>query len=99
MSGSELLPSLKRATITVLEGDAELSGSAAPASTKRARVLDKGVSFASVVKVRAPVSWSEQREAQFEIGIDLWLSLMKDWGRCSSLSCWTQSRRETLRGQ
>ena len=60
MSGSELLPSLKRATITVLEGDAELSGCAAPASTKRARVLDKGVSFASVVKVRAPVSGSEQ---------------------------------------
>ena len=82
MSGSELLPSLKRATITVLEDDAEVSGCAAPSSTKRSRVLDKGVSFASVVKVRAPVSWSEQREAQFEIGIDLWLSLMKDWGRC-----------------
>ena len=82
MSGSELLPSLKRATITVLEDDAEVSGCAAPSSTKRLRVLDKGVSFASVVKVRAPVSWSEQREAQFEIGIDLWLSLMKDWGRC-----------------
>ena len=82
MPGSELLPSLKRATMTVLDDDGEVSGCAVPSSTKRSRVLDKGVSFASVVKVRAPVSWSEQREAQFEIGIDLWLSLMKDWGRC-----------------
>ena len=82
MPGSELLPSLKRATMTALDGDGEASGCAVPSSTKRSRVLDKGVSFASVVKVRAPVSWSEQREAQFEIGIDLWLSLMKDWGRC-----------------
>ena len=82
MSGSELLPSLKRATVTVLDGDGEVSGCAVPSSTKRSRVLDKGVSFASVVKVRVPVSWSEQREAQFEIAIDLWLSLTKDWGRC-----------------
>ncbi|CAE7194973.1 unnamed protein product [Symbiodinium sp. CCMP2456] len=77
----DVLPDLKRSMPTLLPTD-EKSQSNAPAAAKRSRILDKGVSVASAVKIRVPVAWSEQREAQFEIGIDLWLTLMKDWGSC-----------------
>ena len=80
-----MLPALKRTTPTVLSADGSDLGAEPPAPAKRTRVLNKGVSFASAVKIRVPVAWSEQREAQFEIGIDLWLSLMKDWGNCRFL--------------
>ena len=80
-----MLPALKRTTPTVLSADGSDLGAEPPAPAKRTRVLNKGVSFASAVKIRVPVAWSEQREAQFEIGIGLWLSLMKDWGNCRFL--------------
>ena len=79
----ELLPSLKRTVPTLLEADEGSHSQAAPAAVKRVRVLDKGVSFASAVKMRVPVSWKDQRAAQFDIGVDLWFSLIKSWGPCN----------------
>ena len=52
----ELFPSLKRTIPTPLASDEGSHSEAAPAAVKRMRVLDKGVSFASAVKIRVPVS-------------------------------------------
>ena len=79
----ELLPSLKRTVPTLLEADEGSPSQAATAAVKRVRVLDKGVTFASAVKMRVPVSWKDQRAAQFDIGVDLWFSLIKSWGPCN----------------
>ena len=79
----ELLPSLKRTVPTLLEADEGSHSQAASAAVKRVRVLDKGVSFASAVKMKVPVSWKDQRAAQFDIGVDLWFSLINSWGPCN----------------
>ncbi|CAE7625805.1 unnamed protein product [Symbiodinium sp. CCMP2592] len=81
--GPELLPTLKRSVPTILKEDGAPSGGAETAAVKRSRIVDKGVSFAAAVQIRVAVAWSEQREAQFEIGIDLWMTLMKGWSSCS----------------
>ena len=76
----------RRILPTFIPGEEAVIAGASESSAKRLKPSPKDVSFSRVVRSRAVVDWKQQRSAQWDIGLQVWLDLVLQWGPCLLVS-------------
>ena len=69
-----------------IPGEEDGDAGASESSAKRLKPSPTVLSFSKVVRSRAVVDWKQQRSAQWDIGLHMWLDMVLQWGPCLLVS-------------